>query len=401
LLTAQLGLTVILLAGAGIFLKSFVALTHVPLGFDAASGWSMRVAPSGPQYATDDQVRAYAAALTAQAQAIPGVRDVAVATSSPLLSGPLVIATKSGTMDPAAPDSGTRAIWRAVSAGYFDTIGTRIIRGRGILPSDVAGAPAVAVVNEQFTRAAFGGGDPIGAYIDFTARHAAAVRGGTVLIVGVAADIKEVGLNETKISDVYVPFAQQPTRSFELIVRGSGGRDSMAKNLRAAAVSADPSVPVTGLSTLDARVGQALSRERFNLILVAGFAIVAVLVGAIGIYGAMAYAATARWREFGVRLALGASPYALLGTALWQAARLGLIGGALGVAGAIGLGFWIGNALYLVPGEHNGLLYNVTTTDPLALVGALGGIVLVALLAGALPARRVARIDPVRALRAD
>jgi ABC-type antimicrobial peptide transport system permease subunit len=222
-----------------------------------------------------------------------------------------------------------------------------------------------------------------------------------VLIVGVAADIKEVGLNETKISDVYVPFAQQPTRGFELIVRGSGGRDSMAKDLRAAAVSADPSVPVTGLSTLDARVGQALSRERFNLILVAGFAIVAVLVGAIGIYGAMAYAATARWREFGVRLALGASPRRLLGAALWQAVRLGLIGGGLGVAGAIGIGIWIGSALYLVPGQHNGLLYNVTTTDPLALAGALGGIVLIALLAGALPARRVAHIDPVRALRSE
>ena len=126
-----------------------------------------------------------------------------------------------------------------------------------------------------------------------------------------------------------------------------------------------------------------------------------MLIGAIGIYGAMAYAAVARAREFGVRMALGASPAGLLRRALWYAARLGVAGAALGVAGAIGASVWIGDALYLVPGKHNGLLYNVRTTDPIALGAAAAGVVVIALLSGAIPARRLARIDPVKTLRTE
>jgi ABC-type antimicrobial peptide transport system permease subunit len=145
----------------------------------------------------------------------------------------------------------------------------------------------------------------------------------------------------------------------------------------------------------------ALQKDRFNLTLVTGFAVVAVLIGAIGIYGAMAYAAIARAREFGVRLALGASPSRLLRGALWHAARFGVTGAVLGVVGAIGAAIWIGDALYLVPGQHNGLLYNVSTTDPVALGTGAVGVIVVALIAGAIPARRLARVDPVKALRAE
>jgi putative ABC transport system permease protein len=148
-------------------------------------------------------------------------------------------------------------------------------------------------------------------------------------------------------------------------------------------------------------LASATQSERFNLILVAGFAIAAILIAAIGIYGAIAYAATARWREFGVRLALGATPRALLRHVLWQAARLGLVGGAAGVAGALLVAVAIGDALYLVPGQHEGMLFEVTTTDPLSLVSALIGVVAVALIAGAVPAWRVTWIDPARVLRSE
>ena len=131
------------------------------------------------------------------------------------------------------------------------------------------------------------------------------------------------------------------------------------------------------------------------------FAGVAVLLASIGVFGAVAYAVQARTREFGVRLAFGAMPSQLIRSALWQAGRIAVVGGAVGLGVTLILARVIGNALYLVPRAHNGLLYGVTTTDPAMLAGAFGGIVLVALLAGAVPARRVAGVDPVRALRAE
>lgn len=403
ILTAQLALTVVLLAGAGVFLKSFAALLREPLGFNPDGGWSAHVSLTGPRYEGAAQWRAFGDTLMQQALAIPGVRSAAVATSSPLMSGWLVIATDSTKPKPApGAQGGVRTIYRAVSADYFDTIGTRIVRGRGLLASDTAGAPDVAVVNEQFARQMFPDGDAVGRQVDLEAQHAAGVRNGTVTIVGVAANIKEISVNEVAFQDIYVPFAQRPASEIELIVHGGAGSPTeMAASLRSAAAKTDSAIPVTSVSSLTRRVEYSFRGARFNLTLVVGFAIVAVLIAAIGIYGAMAYAAAARWREFGVRLALGATPRGLVMRALWQSARVGLIGGGIGLAGALLFAVWLGDALYLVPGSHSGLLFNVKTTDPLALGCAICAVIVLSLIAGAIPARRAGKVNPVSALRAD
>jgi len=396
LLTGQLALTVTLLAGAGVFVQSFVALTQVPLGFDPANAWSIRVAMAGPRFAADESIRTYVSTLVDRVRSVPGVQQVAPATSSPLGSGWLALVTPSPA--PSADPPAVRAILRTVGAGYFPATGTPIVRGRGITDNDSAGAPPVAVVNEEFARRMFGGEDPIGRSINFDSSRGLVARG-TVTIVGVAADIKEVRLHEVAMPDLYLSFAQRPHASVELLVRGRGSDRTMVPALREAA--ADPLVPITGVAPLQSRVDEALQSERFHLIVVATFALLAVLTASIGVYGALAYAVTARWREFGVRLALGASPRSLVTTTLWQAGRLGAIGGGVGLAIALLAARWIGDALYLVPGSHNGLLYGTTTTDPIALTGAIAGIIALSVLAGAVPARRASRIDPVRALRAD
>jgi ABC-type antimicrobial peptide transport system permease subunit len=256
----------------------------------------------------------------------------------------------------------------------------------------------VAVVNEEFVRQVFGGLDPIGRSINYVSSRGLVARD-TVTVVGVAAAVKNVRLNELSMPDLYLPYAQRPHVATELVVRGRGDAGVMAARLREAAI--DPHVPVTGVSSLQSRVDEAVQNERFFLIAVATFALLAVLTAAIGIYGAMAYAVTARWREFGVRLALGASPASLIGGTLWQSARLAMIGGGAGLTATLALSYWIGDALYLVPGSHNGLLYNTRTDDPVALVGAVMAILVLALIAAALPARRASRINPVHALRAD
>ena len=400
LLVSQLALTVILLAGAGIFLKSFVALLHVPLGFEPSGASSAYVELTGPRYADRDQQRRYAEGLIEQAAAIPGVRIAAVATSTPLGSGPEVTVS-----DPRRPGAGAdtalQPIYRAVSGDYFRAVATPILRGRAILPTDTAGAPAVAVVNQQFVRRLFPDEDPIGRTIDVAPFHGARITRGLMTIVGVASDIKEVGLNEIAFEDIYVPFAQHPSTSVTLIVRGPAADASLTTALRTAAAAVDKTMPVTTTTSFTDLVSGSVRGARFNLIVVTGFAAAALLVAAIGLYGAMAYAATARWREYGVRLALGATPRRLVGRALWQAGRLGLVGGVIGVAGALLLAKWLGDSLYLVARVHSGLLYGVTTTDPTSLTMALVGVVALALLAGAVPARRVSRIDPVQALRAE
>jgi len=209
LLIGQMALTVVLLTVGALFLKSAVAESRVPLGFDPSDGWSMRVSLSDAKYRDDTRLRQYVDSLIERTRAIPGVRDAAGATSSPLVSGFLVIATEPGVA-PAAGTSGTRAIYRSVTPDYFRVISTPITRGRGFSAADVAGAPHVAIVNEFFVRQMFPGGDPIGRQIDLNGARTAQVRNGLVTIVGVAANIKEVGMNEIDFADVYVPFAQRP-----------------------------------------------------------------------------------------------------------------------------------------------------------------------------------------------
>jgi predicted permease len=399
LLIAQMAVTVVLLVGAALFLQSFVNLTRVPLGFEPADGWSMQVSLSGPRFADPAAVTAYANEIVRDARTIPGVRDAAIGTSSPLLSG---FGVESHDAAKAPTGAGLRTVYRAVSADYFQTIGTHIVRGRAIGPSDVPGAPDIAVVNEQFAQILFPGEDPIGRRVTIDGAHTADVRNGsTVTIVGVASNIKEAGLNEVSFADIYVPFAQRPAPDIELMIRGSGSADTMARELRRTAAKADSAVPVTSIAALDARVAAAFQSERFNLLLVMGFAIVAVVIAGIGIYGAMAYAAAARTREFGVRLALGATTANVLAMSLWQAGRVGLIGGALGMLGTLGVAIWLGDSLYLVDGVHNGLLFGVTTHDPRLLSAAFAGVVTVSVAAGALPAWRASRVDPVTALRAE
>jgi ABC-type antimicrobial peptide transport system permease subunit len=274
-----------------------------------------------------------------------------------------------------------------------------MLRGRAITSEDLAGTPVVAVINEEFARRAFPGGNALGKVVDYGGVHAASMGKGSATIVGVAANIKEIGMNEVLMPDIYLAFAQNPFSVVELIVRTDTEAPGLAKTLQSAI--ADPLVPVTSVSALSTRVDRALKPDRFNLIVVGGFAAIAALVSAIGLYGAMAYAASARRREFGVRLALGATPRTLVRDMLWHSTRLSMLAATIGLGAALILARTIGNALYLVPGEHNGLLYSVTTTDPSALALAVGAIVVVAIVAAAMPAYRAGKIDPVSALRAE
>ncbi|MEZ5315903.1 MAG: ADOP family duplicated permease [Vicinamibacterales bacterium] len=402
LLVAQMALTVVLLAGAGLFLRSYVGLAHVPLGFDPSDAFSVSATLSGPRYDTEAGLRDYAAAARDAALAIPGVRVAAVGSSSPLRSGPVVNYARAGEPAPAEGQA-SRAILRAVTPGFFDGFGMPIVRGRAFTAADGTGAPRVAIVNETLAEQAFGTTEVIGRVIDLlpNARAPWTRHPGPLRIVGVVPNVKEVGLNEVDFADIFVPFDQMPAPWIELVARVARPRAGVGEALRRAMAAIDPSLPVGQVVPLDARVDDAMREDRFNTLVVVAFAALAVLLAAVGVYGSVAYAMEARQREFGVRLAMGATPRRLILGALARAARLGLVSAVIGLACTLIVARLMGNALYLVPGSHNGLLYGVETTDPATLGAAFAAIVALAVAAAFVPALRCGRLDPVSALRKE
>jgi putative ABC transport system permease protein len=402
LLVGQVTATIVLLAGAGLFLTSFASLSHTPLGFTPQDRLALRITLSGPRYASDAAVVEFSNRLLEEARTTAGVREAAVGSGSPLDS------RNAPAVQVAVPDrpraargQDLPAIIRTVSPAYFRALGIRQVVGREFTVTDGAGAPRVAIVNELLARRLFPGENAVARQLEVLPRVRTdwTNRPGTVTIVGVVANVRNVGVNEIDFNNLYLPFAQAPAPSVELVVSTAIPPARVSDALRSAAARVDPALPVTGITTLTQRVEDALQGDRFNLLVIGFFAGMALLLAAVGIYGAMACAVQERTREFGVRLALGAMPHAILGAALLESARVGVAGSVLGAAIALGLAKLLGSALYLVPGEHGGLLYGVKTTDPIILGAAFVTMIAVATLSGVGPARHATRIDPLVALR--
>ena len=215
------------------------------------------------------------------------------------------------------------------------------------------------------------------------------------------ANIKDVGINEVAFGNLYLPFAQQPVSGMQLVVKASVPAAGVVDPVRQAVLAVDRDLPVLGVKTMAARVDDAFRGERFHLLLIGAFALVAIVLASIGVYAAMSYAVQQRTSEFGVRLALGARRSGILALAVGQSIRLGLIGTLLGAGASLALARILGNALYLVEREHNGLIYGVTTTDPVTLGCACAVLMGVAAVAGLAPARRAMQVDPIVALRSE
>jgi putative ABC transport system permease protein len=401
LLIAQLAVTLVLVCGAGLFVRSFLRLIDVPVGFDPRGRVSLRLTLSGARYPDDPAYRAFADRLLTRAQGLPGMAAVAIDTSSALDSGPLVRLIAAGGPRPAA-GSEPSAIMRSISADYFRALGMPLLAGRAFTPADDAG-PRVAIVSDYLAGVLFPGQPAVGKRLELLpgARTPWTRRPGVYEIVGVAHNAKEVSINEVEMGAIYVPFALAPSPRIELIAASTLPTDSTIDALRRALAEEDSWLPASRVQTLSDRVDFALRSDRFNALLISVFAAAAILLAAVGVYGAMSCAIRERTREFGVRLALGLSPGALVRSTLRESVRFGVVGSLAGLAVVLVLARVLGNALYLVRGQHNGLLYGVSTTDPLALGIAVAGLILVAAVAGLAPAREAARVDPLITLRSE
>jgi putative ABC transport system permease protein len=279
-------------------------------------------------------------------------------------------------------------------------MGIPLLRGRNFAPHDDAGSPRVVIISRRLAQHFFAGEDPLGRQIMISgALYGGGIQSQTDLIIGVAADTKEVGLDEIPFDTIYLPFAQNPTRSMYIVIRAATSAHGVAAALRRRVSLVDKDLPAFDVKTMEQVVSDSLTENRFNMILIQAFASLALTLGAIGIYGVISYSVSQRTREIGVRLAVGASPGSIIKLVIRQSATLVAAGVALGLVASLALGKVLHNVLYMIPYKTIGLIYGVSTHDPGTLGSVAAFVTVVALAASYIPARRAAKVDPVVALR--
>jgi putative ABC transport system permease protein len=396
LMAVEVTLAVVLLFGAGLFVSSYYRLQRVELGFDTGGVLSMRVSPSAKQRANAETLRAFYRQALDKVTVVPGVREAAVANGMPL-DFPASVALSSP--DRPHPPSGEErvSLSRIVSPEFFKILGITLLQGRWFTNQDSETAPRVGIMNENLAREIFGAQNPVGKDV-LVVNGSAAIPAGTVRIVGLARNVKELGQDEVPFGDLYLPFAQNPSASIYVLAKADA---SAAPLIRSEVRSLDPDEAIFDIKTLDEHVYASLRGARFNLTLVSLFAGFAVLLASVGIYGAISFSVAQRTREFGLRMALGAQPRSILWETLSHTARLALAGSAAGIAIALALGEVMKSALYLVPHQHSGVIYGVGIRDPLSFAAAISLVLVLAAIAGIVPASRAARVSPVTALRQE
>jgi predicted permease len=400
LVAVEVALGFVLLFGAGLFLASFMRLQEAPRGFDAPGALTFHVALRGDNYAKPEQMQRYFDSLMDQLRSLPGVRDVTLGSGLPLTGSENWFANVTVAGRPLAHPHGTFGIFHSVTPNYFQALHIRILTGRGFNPQDNATSPRVAVINRNAVQELFGAEDPLGKVLAFVPDERRGVPADPpVQIIGVADNTQEYDANEVPFDTLYVPFSQHPVPSAYFLLASDVPRGALAGAIRSAAYALDKDQPIFDMKTMDDRVADSLQGARFNLSLVGALAGVALLLVFVGIFGAVAYFVQQRTQEFGIRLALGATPAGILRHAINQSLAIGLAGLSIGIVVALIVGRLLGSALYLVPHEHTGMLYGVKIYDPPTLVAACAFLTAAVLLASYFPARRAAKVDPVIALR--
>ena len=381
LVVAEVGLAVVLLTGAGLFVRSLIALSRVDPGFKPDRVASFRVQLTGEAYRESAEVRRRVDALQERLRAIPGVQAVALTSVLPLSGRGAMNDFAVEGQPPPPPNINQEIAVASVTPGYFDVIGVPIVRGRGLADTDRDQTPRVALINEAGVRQWFGGSNPVGRRV---------VSGMPREIVGVVGDVPQRSLGDPVVPQLFVPYAQRTTRGLRFVVRSAGDPARQASAIRAAVRTVDPHLPLTDVTPLGDVIDASLARTRFYTSLLALFAGVGLVLAATGVFGVMSYAVSQRAQEMGIRLALGARPRSLVQLVVGHSLRLTTVGLAAGLIGAVTLARSLQTQLYAV-----------TAADPVTLAGVALALACTAGVASLLPARRAARLDPARSLKGE
>jgi putative ABC transport system permease protein len=395
LVATQVAMAMVLLAGAGLLLKSFVRLQSVASGIDPQNVLSLRLTVPDTRYPGRPEVAAWFARLTAEVRALPGVEAAGAANGLPL-----AVSTGDWSFDvEGRPREGEKhhgaADWFAVTPGYFEALRVRQVSGRLPVETDTWDAPKVIFLNETAAKTFFPGQDPLGQRLQLTS-----VNGGSQpwrTVAGVVGDVRHRGLERPPRPEMYLPHQQflhfsatAQARAMSLVVRTAGEPQALARPVRDVVRRLDPEVAVAQVKTMDEVMAMSLAERRRNLGLIGAFAALALLLAAVGLYGLLATTVAQRTREIGVRMAVGARAGQVVGMVVGQALRLVAAGIAAGLVVALA-----------VAGVLADMLFSVVPRDVGVFAAVAGLLALVAALASTVPALRAARIQPVLALRHD
>jgi putative ABC transport system permease protein len=386
LLIAEVGLSLVLLAGAGLLLRSMYNLLRVDLGFDADNLLTMRFELSDKKY-NPQTGRIFYDECLARVQGVPGVRSAALSQSLPIegsyWDSVFTVADKPAPSRANLPASD----YLRVSENYFETMGIRLLRGRWFNAADTPESTPVAVINERLARLIWPNEDPIGKRIK---QGFPEYNGAWREVIGVVNDVKTSGVDRPTTMQTYVLFSQTPGTFLGLIVRTQGNPLAVAAPIEQAIHTVDKDLPVYAVWTMDQLLSNSLAERRLTLVLLSSFAALALLLASVGIYGVITYTVRQRTRELGIRLALGARARDVLWLILRQGLKLTLIGVALGLTVSFALTRWM-----------ESLLFRVRPTDALTFGGIAVALLSVALVACWIPARRATKVDPLIALRSE
>jgi putative ABC transport system permease protein len=380
LVAGQVAVALVLLAGAGLLMRSFFRLLDVSPGFDPANVLTLRVNLTDSKEASE-QPAAFANRVVEQIAGLPGVQAVAVSSRLPFLETDQTLPFSVVGRPPLAESDRPVANHYSIGPDYFRAMGIPLLRGRAFDGRDVDGSQRVAIISESIANRFFGGDNPIGRSIDFW---------GVREVVGVVGDVKTEKLDGNFSLQIYQPHTQIPVVRGQFVVRTAGRPEAQVAAVRRVISQLDRRIPVYNVTTLANLVGDSIARQQFAMTLFAVFSGIAVLLAMIGIYGVMAYSVSQRTVEIGIRMALGADAGNVLRLVGARGARLIAVGIAVGVVGALVLTRFLDT-----------LLFDLSAHDPLTFGVAIVLLTLVAAAACAVPALRASRVNPMTVMRAE
>ena len=386
LVVLEVATALVLLVGAGLMIKSFWQLQKVDPGFNPDNALTVQVSLPKTKYPEESQQVAFFQQLIERVATLPGVQSAGAGHVVPLSGNDFVLAFEIDGRPPLQPGVTQSTNYYSVSADYFKAMGIPLRRGRVFTERDIKDSPRVAVINETMAKKIFPDEDPIGKRITFDNRQ----KGNPEWyeIVGIVGDVKQYGLDQVTTMQTYEPYIQQTFPYMTLVVRTTGDPTNLNAAIRSEVLKLDKEQPTTNFKTLNEFFSISIAQQRFSVVLLGVFAVVALLLSAVGIYGVLSYAVTQRTHEIGIRVALGARRRDVLRLVVGR----GLLLTVIGVAGGLGAAFALTRLMA-------SLLFGVTATDAVTFASVASLLLAVALLACYIPARRATKVDPLVALR--